>query len=164
MASSSNDWGKDSSRTEVVCGRCEKVMRKDNLARHFAKCHPGVKEICRHKIVEGQKSLSSFFSSKAPGKPVRIPTSTPVKGGADELDISSEEMLDVSKITPTTDVSEARDLADLSSSSVPGHARRVLDLPTSAPGGMWTLQVAQWSHLRRGTALGQMEKFRAHQW
>ena len=32
MARHSTEWGKDSSRTEVVCGICEKVMRKDNLS------------------------------------------------------------------------------------------------------------------------------------
>ena len=96
MASAnSSDWGKDSSRSEVVCSVCDKVMRKDNLLRHFTKCHPGKKESFKHKTVEGQKSLSSFFSSKSPGGPIRVDTSSPVKD-ASAIEEAVDDVLDIS--------------------------------------------------------------------
>ena len=119
MASHSSEWGKDSSRTEVVCAICEKSMRKDNLSRHFGKCHPGVKEDFRHKTVGGQKSLSSFVLSKPPGKSVRIDTSTPVKENLAEFELSSEAGIEDS----------TKEMVD-EPACVPGKAVRVSNLST----------------------------------
>ena len=69
---SAKDWGKDNSKTVVVCKYCSKEMRKDNLGRHTAKQHPGKKEAFSHKNVKGQSSLSSMLGLKPPGEAVRV--------------------------------------------------------------------------------------------
>ena len=67
-------WGKDTSRTEVVCKYCLKQMRKDNLGRHNAKVHPGKQESFSVKTLKGQLPLSFIVSGgkKGPGEAIRI--------------------------------------------------------------------------------------------
>ena len=99
-------------------------MRKDSLSRHFAKCHPGIKEAFKHKTVGGQKSLSAFFSSKPPGKSVRIDTSTSVKENVTELELSLDEVGDIPEITNI-----AKEMVD-EPACVPGQAVRVRNIST----------------------------------
>ena len=82
----SAEWGKDSSRGEIICTYCGKGMRKDNLTRHTQTYHPGKKESWKLKSLEGQKSLTSFFCPKPPGGAKKVVTSTPIKDYGDKCD------------------------------------------------------------------------------
>ena len=117
---SAKDWGKDNSKTVVVCKYCSKEMRKDNLGRHTAKQHPGKKEAFSHKNVKGQSSLSSMLGLKPPGEAVRVssaPMNVNVPPAAEDID-----MLDQN---PEVDDTVA-DTNSASGSSVwPGSAQRI---------------------------------------
>ena len=84
------EWGKDSSKGDILCTYCGRGMRRDNLTRHTLTSHPGKKESWRLKPLEGQKSLTSFFSPKPPGTAMKVVTSTPVKDHGDKVDVSFE--------------------------------------------------------------------------
>ena len=117
---SAKDWGKDNSKTVVVCKYYSKEMRKDNLGRHTAKQHPGKKEAFSHKNVKGQSSLSSMLGLKPPGEVVRVssaPMNVNVPPAAEDID-----MLDQN---PEVDDTVA-DTNSASGSSVwPGSAQRI---------------------------------------
>ena len=117
---SAKDWGKDTSKTYVVCKYCSKEMRKDNLGRHTVKQHPGKKEAFNHKNVKGQASLSSMLGSKPPGEAVRV-SSTPMK---DNIPPAAED-IDMLEQIPEPFDSVTETPSALKSPVWPGSAQRI---------------------------------------
>ena len=103
------DWGKDASKTDVVCKYCLKEMRKDNIGRHNSKMHPGKKESFSLKTIKGQISLSALLGvvRSSPGGAIRTSSSQ-------EIDVaveSVESMESFNDISSDIDFESAADTA-----------------------------------------------------
>ena len=81
------DWGKDASKTDVVCKYCLKEMRKDNIGRHNSKMHPGKKEAFSLKTIKGQMSLSALLGvvKSSPGGAIITSSSEEVDGAVESV-------------------------------------------------------------------------------